>query len=659
MPEPYLATSLSEKQLAEMHRLMTEEVRDVAVFFMDPEGVITSWNRGAEDMKGYTAEEAIGQHLRLLYTDDEKARRWPEHNIRKAREDGFYREETWRKRKDGSVFWARIALTALIDRERKLIGYSKITVDLTEHKMLERCVAEREETRRVLKAANAGMWHWHPREDRMRVCANFLHLLGHPEVDETMSFDSWISFVAPEDHANFVERFERALREAPRTPFAADIRMCHKDGERRWFHVHADWHLESQRAQHVLSGVIVDIDELKTTGEQLRAAIEKLKQEDARKDEFLAMLAHELRNPLAPIRAGAELLRMGRHDEARVKKTSEVIARQVDHMTSLINDLLDVSRVTRGLVRLERGRVDFGHVLNDAIEQINPMIRARRHRLALDLSPDVAIVDGDEKRLVQMVSNLLHNAAKFTPEGGRITLTTDVQAQQIVVRVADNGVGMPAELVEQVFELFVQAKRTPDRATGGLGLGLALVKSLAELHGGHVDCESPGPDQGTTFTVCLPLAAGVGSSLARPEASDATPTRADVVEPTDERRGDGARALRLLLVDDNIDAAQMLGSYLEELGYRVAIEYSAVQALERARAERPDVCLLDIGLPEMDGAELARRIREQPETSSAVFVAITGYGKESDGQMAESAVFSHRFVKPVDASELVALLKTL
>lgn len=654
MPLPYLATSLTEKQLAEMHRLMNEEVREVAVFFIDVQGVITSWSRGAQDMKGYPPEEVIGQYLGLLYTDQDKARRWPEHNLRKAREDGFYREETWRRKKDGSLFWARIALTALLDHEQRHVGYAKITVDLTDHKMLESCVAEREETRRVLKAANAGTWNWIPAKQCMKVCANLLRLLGHPEVDDTMSFDAWMELVEPDDRSGFIERFQATQRDAPSAPFVADIRMRHKDGRCRWFYVHADWHRENNGDPHVLSGVIVDIDDLKTTGVQLRAAIEKLKQEDARKDEFLAMLAHELRNPLAPIRAAAEVLRVARHDEARVKKTSEVIARQVDHMTSLVDDLLDVSRVTRGLVKLDRGVVDFAHVLRDAVEQVSPMIRVRRHRLTLDLSPDVAIVEGDEKRLVQMLSNLLHNAAKFTPEGGHIVLTTSVQAGQVVVKVADNGVGMSPELVEHVFELFVQAKRTPDRATGGLGLGLALVKSLAELHGGHVTCESPGSGQGATFTVALPLSSeastmSFGASKVKSEASTLRSTG---------HNGAG-RALRLLVVDDNVDAAQMLGLYLEELGHVVAIEYGAIQALARAKTERPDVCLLDIGLPEMDGTELARRLKAQPETSHAVLVAITGYGQEGDRQKVRAAGFAHHFVKPVDASALGTLLETL
>ncbi|RYZ11209.1 MAG: PAS domain S-box protein [Comamonadaceae bacterium] len=656
MPKPYVATSLSDKELAELHRLMNEEIKEVAVFFMDTHGVITVWNRAAEDMKGYPADEAIGQHLRLLYTEEDRKRGWAEHNLRKAREDGFYREETWRRKKDGSLFWARIALTPLFDHERRHVGFSKVTVDLTGHKLLERCVEEREETRRVLKAANAGMWNWHPAQQHMRVCANFLRLLGYPEVDDTMTFDEWLEFVDPRDRAGFLERFEHAGREAPGAPLVADIRMCLKDGACRWFYVHADWHRDTATQVAILSGVIVDIDDLKTTGVQLRAAIDKLQQADARKDEFLAMLAHELRNPLAPIRAAAEVLRMARHDELRVAKTSEVIARQVDHMTSLIDDLLDVSRVTRGLVELDRGQVDFNHVLNDAIEQVNPMIRAHGHRLTLDLSPHVAIVDGDGKRLVQMVTNLLQNAAKFTPDGGHIVLTTDVQAEQIVVRVADNGVGMSSELVAHAFELFVQAERKPDRAKGGLGLGLALVRSLAELHGGHVECRSAGPGQGSTFTVSLPL---VPTARTDPQRVSTEPggSAGGGRQPNERHRVE--RALRLLVVDDNVDAAQMLGMYLEERGYRVALEYSAVRALERARTERPDVCLLDIGLPEMDGNELARRIRAQPETAQAVLVAITGYGQESDRQNTGSAGFSHHLVKPIDARKLVTLLESL
>ena len=641
MSTSYLVTSLPDEQLAEFHRLMNEEVRDVAVFFMNPDGVINTWNRGAEEMKGYTAQEAIGQHLRLLYTEPDRLRGWPEHNLAEAKKQGFYREETWRQKKDGSLFWARIALTALFDHEGKHLGFSKITVDLTDHKMLERCVAEREETRRVLRAANAGMWNWQPAGRRMEVCANFMRLLGYPDGDEAMNLDQWLELVDPQDRGSLLQRLERAEQNFPRGKFAAEVRMRQRDGSTRWFHALGDWHQTGDKAPRILGGVMVDIDELKTAGLQLRAAIDKLEKEDARKDEFLAMLAHELRNPLAPIRAAAEVLRLPGHDPSRVKKTSEIIGRQVDHMTRLVDDLLDVSRVTRGLVSLEMEPVVLSQILNDAIEQVQPMIQAHRHRLALELPPERANIRGDAKRLVQMVANLLTNAAKFTPDGGHIRLWTEVQEETVSIHVADDGVGMPPHLVEQAFDLFVQAERTPDRATGGLGLGLALVRSLAQLHGGTASCESPGQGLGSTFNVCLPLAS----------ADDAL-----VETPSTHMEQDAVRPLRLLVVDDNVDAAQMLAMYLEQKGHQVAIEYGAFPALERAREERPDVCLLDIGLPEMDGYELARRLRAQQETTHAMLIAVTGYGQERDRQLASLAGFNYLLAKPVDLGELTALL---
>ncbi|WP_349283116.1 ATP-binding protein (plasmid) [Polaromonas hydrogenivorans] len=237
---------------------------------------------------------------------------------------------------------------------------------------------------------------------------------------------------------------------------------------------------------------------------QLRTAVDKLKMADAQKDEFLAMLGHELRNPLAPIRSAAELLMRAKLDEGEVRQTSEIIARQVDHMTVLIDDLLDVSRVTRGLIELEKTPLDMRRIVQDAVEQVDPLIRSRHHHLALHLTPEVTTVMGDEKRLVQVVANLLNNAAKYTPQGGHLVLRTELHDQKVVLSVMDDGIGMEPELASRVFELFAQAERTPDRASGGLGLGLALVKSLVELHGGGVTGASIGPGKGSTFTVSLP-----------------------------------------------------------------------------------------------------------------------------------------------------------
>ncbi len=375
--------------------------------------------------------------------------------------------------------------------------------------------------------------------------------------------------------------------------------------------------------------------------ENARAQAELL-DADQRKDDFLAMLAHELRTPLAPISAAAELLGMAPLDAGRLKKTSQVLSRQVRHMTGLVDDLLEVSRVTKGLVTLDKYPQDLKNIVSSAVEQVRPMIEAQRHQFATALAPEPAYVLGDQKRLIQILANLLNNAAKYTPAGGHIQLSLEVHDAQILLCVVDNGIGIPLELQPHVFDLFSQAKRTSDRVQGGLGIGLALVKSLVGLHGGKVTCVSEGPGKGSQFTICLPR-------LIEPAI---VPDRRD--SEKNSRISD--KKLRILVVEDNVDTAEMLTMFLEALGHEVLMEHSPLQALERARIDLPDVCLLDIGLPEIDGNELARRLRRQPETAHVPLIAITGYGQEHDRENALAAGFNHHFVKPVDAAKLSALL---
>jgi len=394
-----------------------------------------------------------------------------------------------------------------------------------------------------------------------------------------------------------------------------------------------------------------DIEKARDTAERTWAALEKakaqaeLREANRRKDEFLAMLAHELRNPLAPISAAAQLMELGRLDPARLKHTSQVISRQVKHMTGLVDDLLDVSRVTRGLVALDLVPQDIKSIVHNATEQVRPLMEAQKHRLITELPAAPAHVMGDAKRLVQILTNLLNNAAKYTPAGGEIHLSVTIEGDEVVTRVKDNGIGIAPELQPRVFELFVQAERTLDRSQGGLGLGLALVKSLVELHGGTVSCRSDGQDLGTCFTVRLP-------KVVREFA------------PVERRRGDrslesaGGR-LKVLVVDDNTDAAETLSMLLETSGHEVRVEHDGADALVTARESLPDVCLLDIGLPDMDGKDLARRLRAQSETANAVLIAITGYGQEQDRRSALEAGFDHHLVKPVDPIRLTALLNKI
>ena len=424
--------------------------------------------------------------------------------------------------------------------------------------------------------------------------------------------------------------YRQVMRE--RVPGRTELCFQQPGRETAWFEVRA-----YPARDGGLVGFFLDITERKLAEGRLRAA-------DQRKDEFLAMLAHELRNPLAPISAAADLLRIGRLDEARVRQSSAIIGRQVRHMTSLVDDLLDVSRVTRGLVTLARAPVAARSIVDEAIEQVRPMFEARRQRLAVDLADPDATVLGDKARLVQVLANLLNNASKYSPEERRIEVSARAGGERLLLRVRDEGIGMEAALTAHVFDLFTQAQRSSDRAQGGLGLGLALVKHLVELHGGTVSCASAGPGQGSRFDVALPLVQRLAPSGA---SSSSEP------DPGDDG---GPAPLRLLVVDDNVDAAATLGMLLEACGYAVDVENDSRSALARAVAAPPQAALLDIGLPDMDGNELARRLRADPATRGIVLVAVTGYGQEQDRRAALEAGFDHHLVKPVDMEKLSAVL---
>ena len=402
-----------------------------------------------------------------------------------------------------------------------------------------------------------------------------------------------------------------------------------------WLQVMGKVRCDANGTAVAVRGVSLDITERMKAEQDLREA-------DRRKDEFLAMLAHELRNPLAPISAAAQLLKMPALKPELVKKTSDIIGRQVGHMTSLIDDLLDVSRVTRGLIVLERKRLGIMTVVTDAVEQVRPIINARRQDLSVQLPADAIELMGDQKRLVQVLTNLLNNAAKYTPEGGMLELIVEATASEVSVCIRDNGIGIPPDLLPHVFDLFTQAERTPDRSQGGLGLGLALVRSLVTLHGGSVAASSDGKAKGAAFTVHLPRIVDAPARETWKATGSAAPRR-------DKR-------LRLLVVDDNSDAAEMLGAFMESVGHEVMIEHEPLLAIERARVDRPDACLLDIGLPGMDGNQLARELRGMPQMSTATLIAVTGYGQKFDRDTSIAAGFDYYFVKPADPVALIALL---
>jgi signal transduction histidine kinase/ActR/RegA family two-component response regulator len=364
------------------------------------------------------------------------------------------------------------------------------------------------------------------------------------------------------------------------------------------------------------------------------------------KDEFLAMLAHELRNPLAPISSSAALLNIQFREEPRIRQASAIIGRQVKHMSRLIDDLLDVSRVTRGLVTLQVDEVDLREVVRSALDQARPLIDEKSHRVELVLPNGPVQVRGDATRLVQAVANILNNAAKYTPPAGTIRIALTLGEGRARVEVRDNGSGMPPDLLPSVFELFTQGARTLARSQGGLGLGLALVKKLVEMHAGAVAAHSDGVGLGSVFTIVLPCAHGEGQG--EPSAGGAPARRADAA---------ACRPLRVIVVDDNEDAADSLATLLRVQGHAVAVEYTGQGALRRAARERPDAIVVDIGLPDMDGYQLGAMLRAQPETRDAVLIAATGYGGEQDRVRARAAGFAHHLVKPVDMGALVRILQ--
>ncbi len=527
-------------------------------------------------------------------------------------------------------FYTRAA--PLRDATGNIVQWFGTNTDVSSLERAEKAVRESEERlREGLAAAHMAVWDWNLATWEIKFSANAEDVFGHrfANVSDVMNT------VYPEDLQPLRKEIDRAIAE--RSNYTTVVRVIRPDNLHTvWVEVRGKVNCDALGKPHGISGIALDVTERKRAEEELRIA-------DRRKDEFLAMLAHELRNPLAPIRNAAQLLNMIQVDEPRVQMTSEIIARQVDHMTGLIDDLLDVSRVTRGIITLDEELLDVEDILAGAVEQVRSLVDARNQHLTVRPPPRQVLVRGDRTRLIQVMTNLLNNAAKYTPNGGDISLTVDSTASEAVMRVSDTGVGIDSDLLPHVFELFSQAERSPDRSQGGLGLGLALVKSLVELHEGSVSAYSGGAGKGSEFVVRLPRPV----EPAIVHAGSSGTQEASIQAP--------AAAWHVIVVDDNVDAAHSLAMLLEAWGHSVAVAHDGRSALERARAETPHIMLLDIGLPDMDGYALARHLRAASATANTVLIALTGYGKQEDRERSRDAGFDHHLVKPTNPVQLAAL----
>ena len=391
--------------------------------------------------------------------------------------------------------------------------------------------------------------------------------------------------------------------------------------------------------------------ELEASTALLQASEERVRESDTRKDQFLAILAHELRNPVAPISNSTRILKMRQSADPDVRWSLDVIDRQVNHLTRLIDDLLDVSRISRGKLELRRSRVTLAEVVESALESSRPLIEQFGHHLTIELPTRPVLLDADLVRLSQVFMNLLNNSAKYTPKGGRIWLLAEIEPPAsedpvaVVVRVRDSGVGIPAEKLPRLFEMFVQLEAQPGRPNGGLGIGLALVRHLVEMHGGEVEASSPGPGLGSEFAVRLPTVAGARM----PAAND--PARAGGDSPPVRRR--------ILVVDDLPDNAASLTVLLRQLGHQVETAYGGLEALASVQRLRPEIVLLDLGMPDLDGFQVCRRIRQFDWGDEVLLVALTGWGQEQDRRRAYDAGFDAHLVKPLDHGALAALLADL
>lgn len=487
----------------------------------------------------------------------------------------------------------------------------------------------------AVRGSSAGLWDWDMRAGTMAYAPRLRALLGY----ELAEFPDEPGSLARIVHDEDSERVDEALRAHldRDLPYVVEARLRCRSGEWRWFQMTGMARKDDAGHPVRMVGSIVDVTE--------RKVAERVLQESNRaKDEFIATLAHELRNPLAPIRTGLEILQQDRSNGPASARARETMARQLGHMVRLIDDLLDISRINSGKIHLERVWTRLGSAIDSAIEISRPAIESRGHTLVVE--PPAAdielVVDGT--RIAQALGNLLNNAAKYTPPGGHIRLRWWREAGHALVEVKDNGVGIPGDMLETVFQLFAQAGRTLDRAQGGLGIGLYLVRSLVEMHGGSVTAASAGPNLGSTFTVRLPC----------PE------TAVQAEPPTNEPAPAAERApLRILVVDDNVDAAETLCTVLDLTGRETRAVHDGHSVADAVAAFTPDVVLLDIGLPGTSGYEVARKLRADPRHASLHIVAVTGWGSEQDRRRSSDAGFDAHLTKPVDLDSLEALLRRL
>jgi PAS domain S-box-containing protein len=611
-------------------RLMVDTVVDYAIAVLDPGGIVISWNDGARLLNGYEAPEVLGRHFSLFYPSEMLDQNLPESELETAREAGRVEQEGWRLRKDGTRFWASVVITRMNGSNGEVRGFSLICRDLSERRRQDEMLRLSEERFRLLV-------------EGVKDYAIFMLDPGGHVVSWNLGAQKNKGYEAAEIIGQHFSKFyppevaasgwpELELRNALRDGrFEDEGWRVRKDGSRFWASVVITALHDASGRHRGFAKVTRDLTE--------RRRVTALEDEGRRVTNFLAMLGHELRNPLAPISNALELLKREKTESAVVLHTRDIIGRQLRQMTRLVDDLLDVGRITSGKVHLESKPVRLRDAIAQAIEAVRPLITSKAQTLHLPIGEADPWIAGDSARVIQIVSNLIHNAAKFTQSGGNIHVSLSQAGSDADISVRDDGPGIQPKDLQRIFDLFVQGEQDMARSQGGLGLGLSLVQQLVTLHGGRVSAFSTGrPGEGSEFVVQFPTTAAPATLL------ESEP------RPVGEQR--------VLVVDDNKDAAETMALLLEALGYRSSIAHDGLSAIEAVKAQDPDVVLLDIGLPDLSGHEVARRLRAELVNPPAL-IAITGYGQASDRDTSLEVGFKAHMTKPVDVDRLSALLERL
>ena len=603
-----------------------------AVLVHDPAGRLLAWNRGAEAMYGYGTEQALQMNVKeLLPADEHKA-----YDAQVGRALAGERVPGWelrRLRRDGSEVEVAASISLIRNERGQPQAVSLIERDVTPQRRAQAQLRESERRFRAL-ADNAPVLIWMSGTNGVLQFANqeFARFVGQPV--ERLTRRSLLDWLHRDDRRTLGAAL--AEMSASSNRFEGRLRLVHADGSYRWTTCAAMLQVDTLANHGGIVGSMVDIDA------QVRAE-EGMREASRHKDEFLAMLGHELRNPLAPIRNAAEVLHRIGGDDHRLRWVHDVLVRQVSHVTHLVDDLLDISMITRGSMQLRLEPVDLTALLRRARNTVAPLFERKRHRFDVKLPAGPVWVEGDQIRLHQVFENLLTNAAKYTDDGGAVALTVDVGEQQIDVHVRDNGLGLAADMRTRVFDLFVQDQRAIDRSQGGLGIGLALVKHLVTMHGGTVVAHSEGVGLGCDFEVVLPRLPGV--PVAPAQAAD---------------QADHDAGGRVMVVDDDREGVESLRMMLQMFGYEVRAATDLDSAMMTAAEFRPQVVLLDIALPGTDGYEVARRLRAMPGLGDGLkIVGMSGFGGPADFERSRDYGFEHYFVKPLDPKELDRLLKQL